>query len=382
MKAFAHLVLHELRSVVRDRGVLLVLGIAPLLYALVYPLPYKPQLARELPVGIVDLDRSPLSRQLGRMADASEAVRVVLRTQDLHEAERALRNGAVAGLLSIPAHFERDIRLGRSVQVGLVADGTRFLVYSQAATGLSQAALTLGAGTEIRRLQSRGFGEREARALRDPLPLQSQSLWNPAAGYGDFVVPGVLVLVLQQTLLIALATRGASKRARTRSRIVARATALSLIHALHTMLYLLVIWPLFDFPSRGRFLPLTVVTLLFLASSAGLGSLLGRAFSRPETPMQVLLPTSLPILFLSGLSWPASQMPTWIRVLAWPLPSTHAIPAFVRVQQVGASLPEVGGHLAALAATAALWWGLALLRVGRRAGGRGQRAYIAHRSVG
>ena len=76
------------------------------------------------------------------------------------------------------------------------------------ATGFAETVGTLSAGIDIRRLEARGRTEAAARALRDPLPLLVRPLFNPTEGYASYVVPAVLVLILQQTLLIGIGLLG------------------------------------------------------------------------------------------------------------------------------------------------------------------------------
>jgi ABC-2 type transport system permease protein len=57
--------------------------------------------------------------------------------------------------------------------------------------------------------------------------------------------------------------------------------------------------------------------------------------------LQVLLFTSLPALFLSGFAWPIEALPAWLATFARAIPSTSAIPGFLRLTGMGASLPDV-----------------------------------------
>ena len=78
------------RRLLTDSGARLLLVAAPILYSLFYPLPYLGELVREVPVAVVDLDHSSLSRQLVRFADAHENLRVVARFDSLAAAEAAV----------------------------------------------------------------------------------------------------------------------------------------------------------------------------------------------------------------------------------------------------------------------------------------------------
>ena len=64
-----------------------------------------------------------------------------------------------------------------------------------------------------------------------------------------------------------------------------------------------------------------------------------------------------PLVFLGGFAWPLDQMPGWLATLAWLSPATGGMHAFVRLNQMGATLAETGWPLAILAILAALYGG-------------------------
>ena len=353
----------EVHGALRDPGALLVLVGAISLYAFFYPTPYRREVLKEVPVAVVDLDRTPLSRQLARMADAHELVRVTSRPASLAEAERLVLRGNAGGILAIPSGFERDVKRGAPATVGVFADATYFLVYRQALTGLAEATATLSAGIEVKRLQAQGMPEAKALAFRDPLPLVSRPLFNPAEGYASYVVPGVLILILQQTLLIGIGLRGAadldvlgkgSLLARATASVIGRSLAFCLLYAVHALFYFGIVARIFGFPVRGGGLAAAALVVPFLLSTSFLGLALSVLFRRREAAIQTLLFTSLPAIFLASYAWPPEALPAWLRAAAQAIPSTSAIPALLRVNQMGASLAHVRHELAVL-------WGLAIV---------------------
>jgi ABC-2 type transport system permease protein len=353
----------------KDRAAVLVLVVAGLFYAFYYPLPYLNQVARELPTGVVDHDQTPLSRQLVRYADATEQVLIAGHYSDIRSAEQAMANGEIYGVLEVPAGFEKDIRRGSSTTVGVYGHAGYFMVYSNIARGLSFAAGTIGAGVEIKRLQAKGYSEAVAKRIRDPLPVYIQSLYNSTGGYATYVVPGVLILILQQTMLIGIAILGGARSRRhlplqhgqpeSDQPLVVRWIGRGLAYLAHYLLFLgfyhAVVYPVFGFPSRGHLLPLLVFAVLLLSAVIQLGFLLSQFFKHRESAMQVFLYCSLPFLFATGFSWPEQVMPPGIRVLFWFVPSTHAVPAWIAIQQQGASLAEAVPRLVNLGVLALLY---------------------------
>ena len=353
----------EIRGSLHDPGALLVLVGAISLYAFFYPTPYRREVLKELPVAVVDLDQTPLSRKLVRMADAHELVRVTARPTSLAEAEGLVLKGEAGGILAIPSGFERDVKRGAPATVGVFADATYFLVYRQALTGLAETTATLSAGIEVKRLQALGMPEAKALAFRDPLPLVSRPLFNPAEGYASYVVPGVLILILQQTLLIGIGLRGAADLGalgegplltRAAASVAGRSLAFVLLYSVHALFYFGIVARVFGFPVRGGGLAAAALVVPFLLSTSFLGLSLSVLFRRREAAIQTLLFTSLPAVFLASYAWPPEALPGWLRITSQAIPSTSAIPALLRVNQMGASLAHVRHELAVL-------WGLAVV---------------------
>jgi len=372
VRAFLDALRLELRTIRGDAGAVLIAVIGVIAYSLAYPLPYIHQVLREVPIAVVDADGSSLSRRLTRMADASELLRTFV-VPDLAGAEAAVRAGRAGGVMVIPRHFERDLLRGGQVTVEAWSDASYFLIYRQALTGLTQSIGTLSAGIEIRRLRAAGLSEAQARRFRDPLPLVLRPLWNPAGGYASYVVPGVLMLVLQQTLLIGIGLLGGTARERGGDpRLVAarghgrllpvlfgRAGAYLLLSAGNALWVFLVVFHVFRFPQRGEPGVLALFLLPFLLAIILLGLTLAHLFRNRETAMQVLLFTSLPAVFLAGFSWPVEAIPAPLRLLSQLLPTTPGIAGVLRITQLGVPLDAVLREWVMLWGLAALYFALA-----------------------
>lgn len=339
----------EARRVFLDPGALLILAGAVFLYSFFYPIPYRAQVLREVPVAVVDHDRSALSRQLIRMADAHPLLAVAERPETESGAAALVLSGRTGGYLVVPAGFEREVLLQRPAKVGVFADASYFLVYRQVATGFMEATGTLSAGIEIRSLQARGLTEAAALERREPVPLRVRPLFNPVEGYASYVVPAVLVLILQQTLLIGIGLVGGTAAEAGLSRssasplagLAGRALFYLGLYALYALLVFTVVYRFYDFPERSRGLDLALFALPFLLACIFLALALSRLFRRRETALQVLLFTSLPSVFVAGFAWPAEAIPDALRALALLVPSTSGIAGVLRLTEMGAELRHV-----------------------------------------
>lgn len=378
MSRLLRIAAEELRCLLADRGALVVLVAGTLFYGFFYPLPYRDQVARAVPVAVVDLDRSAASRQLTRMIDATEQVGVVRVLRERAEAERLLRSGVVAGVVEIPDGFERRLLRGETGRVGAWGNAAYLLLYSQVAGGVSDAVGTFGAGLTLRRLEQAGVPPATAMALAQPLPLDIHELFNPGGGYGTYVVPAVLVLILQQTALIAIGMVSVGRRDGDRQGgepplgdVLGRMLAYLPVQLLLALVLLVFVHGVYGFPRQAS-LPLALWTLLpFLLATSAFGLLLGEVFGSRETVLQVLMLLGVPMLFLAGFAWPAEAMPRPLLWLGWLLPSSAGIDGFLRVVQMGAPLREVAGAWTGLWALALAYAGLAAWALRRRRAQRG-----------
>ena len=335
-----------------DPAAVLLLVVAGVLYAFYYPTPYINQTVTKVPVAVVDLDNTVMSRQLIQMAAASQQVNVKSVYAEMQEAEAAMAREEIFGFMVIPENMEKDIRGNHPVSVNIFTHGAYVMLHGATGTAFSTCALTLGATHKVKQIAlSKKVPSTSAMAMRDPIPISIQTLFNSSGSYSNYVVPSVLVVILQQSLIIGICVLGGSRahrrfRRRFRDSVVENETAeiryfgRSLAYFLHYCSFILfyhcIIYNIFDFPRRGEILPMAVFSLVFLASVINLGMVVSQVFLRRESSMQLFLYLSIPILFLANFSWPSYLMPRWMVSISYILPSTFAVPAWLSHLRGGA----------------------------------------------
>lgn len=342
-------------AVLRDKGVLLIMLLAPIIYGFFYPWPYGTQAVTRVPVAVVDQDHSGLSRQIARFAMASPRLDVRMITSDVHEAQQALWRGEIEGYALLPQDLKRNVLRGTPAVVTIEGNGAYALLNKAVLYGFSEAVGTVSAGVEIRKLQAGGQSAVQAARSRSPLNTQLVPLFNPTEGYGSYVVPAVALLILQQTLLMGAAMLAGTWAEARRLRAgmgawLGRLGALSGFGVLSGVFYFGWVFFLQDYPRGGNPFGALVLLLFYVPAICVLGLLLGCWFRDRERALQVLLFTALPMAFLSGFSWPVEALPAPLQALRWLFPSTAGIQASLRLNQMGAPLHDVLPYLGALAA--------------------------------
>lgn len=358
-----------LKAIVHDKGVLLLMAIAPVLYGFFYPWPYATQTVARVPVAVVDYDHSNLSRQITRFAQVSPRISVRMVTGDEREAGQALWRGEIEGYAILPPDLKRDVLRGSAAVVTVQANGSYALLNKAVLYGFAEAVGTVSAGVEIKKLQAGGQSALQAQASRSPINLQMVALFNPTEGYGSYVVPAVALLIIQQTLLMGVGLLvglwAETGRHRASPAVwLGRILGFSTMGYLSGLLYFGWIFWLQDFPRGANPGGALVLLAFYMPAISTLGALLGVWFGNRERALQVLLFTALPMAFLSGFSWPAEALPEPLQALRWVFPSTAGIQASLRLNQMGAPLADVANCLLALTAISAVT-GLLLLSVAR-----------------
>ena len=343
---------NEVQRILGDRGVLGLIVLAPILYGALYPQPYLGQILRSIPIAVVDQDHTELSRALVQTLNADQALEVAVRSHTLADAQRALDRRQVFAILAIPQDTERQVLRGDEARIAAYVDAAYFLLYSTTLQSISESAAT--ASADIAKLGARSEGSlvyaAEARGAA-PIDFLSQPLFNPTGGYASYAVPAAFILILQQTLLLGVASLGGAvyalggpvnRRLRSGARAVFGQGLAHLVFAVPGLaLYLIILPRVYGFSTLGRLPDLILMAVPFVLSVSFLAQFVSAWFTRRETAILLFIAVSLPLFFQVGVSWPVEALPDFIRAASRVFPSTSAIDGFVRINQMGASILEV-----------------------------------------
>jgi ABC-2 type transport system permease protein len=349
----------ELKTIVRDNGALLMFA-AAIIYPIVYSIAYKNNVVRDIPVTIVDLDHTSTSRQMIRMIDATKEVRISSEAGSLGEAKQQFWDGGSKGVILIPEGFEKNLLKGSQSSLSVYCDASNFLIYKETLNGTIASSGTLSAGVEIKRLLAAGTSEEAAMVQHDPLPAKFINLYNPSGGYGSYLMPGLILIILQQTLLVGIGMiGGAGKERRNNQEVIpgirvrngmfsvvfGKGLAYFMIYLVHIIFSLVYLPHWFGFPDKGHFSDVLILVVPFLFSVIFFGFIISMLFHRREHAIMALVFISPVILFLSGLPWPQTSIPPILYHIAHVFPSTIMIPAYLRIRTMGVSITDVRPEL-------------------------------------
>lgn len=351
----------EFRTTFRDQGVLIFFVFVPLVYPLIYAFIYTNETIREVPAVVVDNARTSLSREYLRRADASAEMNIVAYCADMEEAKRMLKERKAYGIIYIPTHFSEDLARGKQTQVSLFCDMSGLLYYKALLTANTNVSLAMNA--EIKMERAGNTTNRQDEITAYPIEYEDIALFNPANGFAAFLIPAVLILIIQQTLLLGIGLSAGTAREQNRFKdlvpinrhyngtlriVMGKGLSYFLVYSLVAVYTLCVVPYLFSLNQIAIPGVLTMFTLPYLAACIFFAMTASIAIRNRETCMLVFVFTSVPLLFLSGISWPGSAMPAFWKYFSYLFPSTFGINGYVRINSMGATLNEVSFEYQAL----------------------------------
>lgn len=351
----------EFRTTFRDQGVLIFFVLVPLVYPLIYSFIYTNETIREVPTVVVDNSRSSLSREYLRKVDASPETSIVAHCADMEEAKLMLKDRKAYGIIYIPAHFSDDIARGKQTQVSIFCDMSGLLYYKALLTANTNVSLAMNADIKMERAGNTTARQDEITAY--PIEYEDVAIFNPTNGFAAFLIPAVLILIIQQTLLLGIGLSAGTAREQNRFKdlvpinrhyngtlriVMGKGLSYFMVYSLVAVYILCVVPRLFSLNQIAIPGVLTLFALPYLAACIFFAMTVSIAIRNRETCMLLFVFTSVPLLFLSGISWPGAAMPEFWRYFSYIFPSTFGINGYVRINSMGATLNEVSFEYQAL----------------------------------
>lgn len=351
----------EFRTTFRDQGVLIFFVLVPLVYPLIYSFIYTNETIREVPTVVVDNSRSSLSREYLRKVDASPETSIVAHCADMEEAKLMLKDRKAYGIIYIPAHFSDDIARGKQTQVSIFCDMSGLLYYKALLTANTNVSLAMNADIKMKRAGNSTARQDEITAY--PIEYEDVAIFNPTNGFAAFLIPAVLILIIQQTLLLGIGLSAGTAREQNRFKdlvpinrhyngtlriVMGKGLSYFMVYSLVAVYILCVVPRLFSLNQIAIPGVLTLFALPYLAACIFFAMTASIAIRNRETCMLLFVFTSVPLLFLSGISWPGAAMPEFWRYFSYIFPSTFGINGYVRINSMGATLNEVSFEYQAL----------------------------------
>ena len=364
----------ELRAALKDQGVVMFFFLLPLIYPLLYSWIYNNEVVYEVPVVVVDASHSHESRAFIRAFDASPNVQVAAYSNRVDEARQRLARQKGYGIVYFPRDYAEQLHRGEQTHVSVYCDMSLMLAYKAVFQTAQAVAAKQNANILLHRQPT--FNEHEDELATEPLAVAEVPIFNATGGYGNAILPGVLILIMQQALLLGIGMAAGTARERNRqgyptlantpkvgalTLIMGKALFYFMVFAVMATYLTLAVPKMFRFTALASAGSLAALLLPYLLASIFAAMALSFAVRQREQVMLLVVFTSVPLLFLTGISWPQSNMPWVWELLARLFPSTFAVRGFLRISSMGATLADIRPELMGLWLQAIAYFALAWL---------------------
>ncbi|MEO6953950.1 MAG: ABC transporter permease [Polyangia bacterium] len=348
----------EFIHIVRDRGVLIMAFTIPVFQLLLFG--FIDQNVKNLPTVVVDQDHSTASRELMDQMRASRTFEITRITDSSHEARIEIIAGRARVGVVIPPNFQGKQLRTEGAQVLVLIDGSDSNASAQALASING----LIAQKNLAAIQ------KSTGRIGQPLSAQPVIMFNPDGRTANFIIPGLIAILLQIVALVLAAVAIVRERERgtLEQLLVTPVDPLGLmlgklvpylvVGICEMLLVLFLMRFAFDVPIRGSLLFLFAVAVVYIASLLALGLFISTRASTQAQAQQMAQMFLLPSIFLSGYIFPAEGLPFVLRWIGRLFPATHMIAIMRGVILRNAGPMELLPNIAALMVISTLLiWG-------------------------
>lgn len=347
-------------------------------YGILYNMLYDPNIITEIPVAVVDKSNTQMSRKYISYIDATQAVNVSCSAIGFHEAKELMKSHKVRGIIYIPPDFEEKVTNGESGTIMFYETTTTFLYYLNMQAASNGAVQKLNDEYRQEIIKTLPPATLAALSSAPSVSIKGTALYNQNSGYGSFLLPIVMTLILFQIMLL---TFGNFLGSRTETLLAGKKLPAGTKRAEHNSVFslfkdvipfvlcfwvisfcLLGLYPIiFELPTLGNQWLLFSSAFLFLLATGFMACACSFFFRDRERVMLYVPFFSVGLIFISGMSFPANQIPWfWSDLFYYLFPSSPFIKLFIKLNTLGASFHSISHELTVLFMQCAVYFCIAI----------------------
>ena len=365
------IILNEFKTISGSFAIVLVLMGGIFMYGLLYNYMYAPDVVRNVPVVVVDNSKTELSREYIRLLNATPQVDVIATGEDYPQAQELMKMDEVAGILYLPYDFTDRVSRG---------DESVFIMYETTNAFLNYLAMQEASAGSMLALNDRYRPEmvvflpsQDAAQLSvaKPINVAGTALYNYTEGYGTYLIPAVLIVIMFQTLLMVIGMVSGEERqfkllqvyrptfGQAGRLVIGKTFVYMMLYAVFSLFLLGLIPLIFDLPDIGNVWNIIMLLIPFLMATSFFGLTASVVFTDSDAPLLMIAFFSVGLIFLSGVSYPLELIPWYWKLSHFLIPAAPATLAYVKLNSMGASMAEIHTEYVTLWVQCAVYFVLA-----------------------
>ncbi len=320
----------EVLHLIRDRRTLATLISLPILQLILYG--YLSNDVTHIPTAVFDESRTPESRVLLDAFKNTTYVDLKYYTTGFEQVRRLIDGGDAKIAILIPPDYARRLRAGRTATAQVIVDASEPTSARTVLALAAQVGQRLSTQLSVREIARQGVS-----SPRPPVEIRTRAWYNPTLQNVNFIVPGVIAIILMFVTTFQAVTVIVRERERgtIEQLVVTPITGLELMLGkviplvalgyveITVSLLLASLW--FHMPIKGSLVLLYVLSLAFFFSTLGVGVLIStvsRTFQQAAQLAQLVL---LPSILISGFIFPRESLPGWLQLIGGLFPLTYFV---------------------------------------------------------
>ena len=349
----------ELRRLTHQPMYFVLMFLLPLLSFVFVAVLFQKGVARDIPIAVLDQDRSTLSRKVTQMIEETPTALVAYGIQSMDEGERLMREGRISAVVQIPAFFEKNILSNSQTHIEAYISGSNITVNGLLSKDIQTAVTMFSAGIQIQLLTKQGLTERQAMAQLQPVRFDKHVLFNPYINYGYYLSPSfmpmMLLIFIVMVTVFSIGTELKNGTAREwlasaddsmGAALLGKMLPVTVIMFLLSLVMFVIIFKVVGVPLNGSFTLILTGTLLFILSYQSISVLIVSIMANLRLSLSLGGGYSVLAFTFSGLTFPIMAMYPAMRAVSKLFPFTYYTDLFVDQMLRGAparcSLPDLG----------------------------------------
>lgn len=334
MKQVLNIAYYEILHIFRDKLLFLIVFVVPLLYALLFGFVYMAGTLSDIPLAIVDLDDSPLSREIVTAFNNHHNFKTITDITDYEQLEKAMNDGTVRAGVVIPEDFALKLSQHRQIPVLTVYDGSNLVWALNIRKYTLEVINEFSAKNTAGYLVGLGYSEEEAKSIVSGVTGDIRIWYNPTNNYTTFLYPGLLLMIVHQIGLLSISL-SVTREKENRSWLQYLCTSLpkwkifvgkSLPYYIANFFnYALLLWvgtEFFNIKIVGSTGLLVLLGLLYTLIITAVGFFISTIAPNSLQATRYIMLLSVPFFMISGFTWPQTHIPEAFNFLARLLPFT------------------------------------------------------------
>lgn len=289
-----------------------------------------------VPAGVVDADKSQMSRSITQNLEGMQMVELVDRCEDYADARKKVQEGEIYGFFMIPENFQADIISGRCPVISFYTNMAYYVPASLLYKTFKTTAIYAKAAVTMQMLESKGASPTMIAPIIQPVDISARGLHNPEMNYGIYLCNSFVPALLQLMIFLVTSFSLSVEIKYGTSVALMRQAGGSIIKVVagrllpQTIIWWIVIlfmesW-LFkwcEFPMNGSWWWITLSELLFVVAAQGFALFFTSLLCNLRMALSVCALIGVLSFSVAAFSLPYESMYGAIGIFSWVLPTRY-----------------------------------------------------------